>query len=156
MGWKRLVSGEESGGWGVLEGSAKPPGYDGGLYSYTHRAKPTLKTIKVGNLCIIVIGKITRIGSTALLMMMRTEQNSYLFFIFCFQWTFLRLSECVFHIRMSEGMHVSMHARVHVHVFMFSIGPVAKCSLHTESAPMPTGLVSHRTTPDSLHYWVLL
>lgn len=47
------------------------------------------------------------------------------------------------------GAHVRLHARVHVHMFMFSIGPVAKCSLHTESVLMPTSLVSHRTSADS-------
>lgn len=39
---------------------------------------------------------------------------------------------------------MSVHARVHGHMFMFSIGPVAESCLHTESALVPTGLFSHR------------
>lgn len=43
----------------------------------------------------------------------------------------------------SGSVHVSVHSRVHVHVFMFSIGPVAECR-EAYTLNQPAGLLSHR------------
>lgn len=56
---------------------------------------------------------------------------------------FFFLANLCFNIDVSGSVHVSVHSRVHVHVCMFSIGPVAECR-EAYTLKQPAGLVSHR------------